>query len=510
MVSRGLGRLLKAIDRQRAGKVLRASLPRAQRVLESRRLRALDRGMARAENYQQWRALAARHDQASGAEHWKQREDGRLYDARQIRARHDRLAAFCATGDLEQVLFALNEGVHGNMGGMGRATLYQRSRLGTKALIESYVALICKALRQLADAPPSELPFDTKRAFFDRASHCFGRSALAMSGGGGLIYFHHGVTATLLEHDLLPRVLSGSSAGAWVGAQIACRNDTELSSHLRNCRYDADAWAGWRLLQPGRSKFNAATVGELIDAVIPDMTFQEAYEHSGRSLSISVAPWERHQTSRLLNELSSPNVTIRSAARASAAVPGLVDAVQLEAKDASGQVRPYLQGRRWVDGMLAEDLPFKRLSRLYGVNHFIVSMINPLSIRFMHEDGAPRPDTLATSGRRLLFETLKEGIHTARRWVAPVSRNLSDAMLGSLLRIMEQEYVGDINIVLDPAHANARAMAFSYRGERDIAGLIDAGARATWPHLDRIRNATLIGRVIDELLPRLDQGAGRR
>lgn len=61
-----------------------------------------------------------------------------------------------------------------------------------------------------------------------------------------------------------------------------------------------------------------------------------------------MAPWERHQISRLLNELSSPNVTIRSAARASAAVPGLVDAVQLEAKDASGQVRPYLPGRRWV------------------------------------------------------------------------------------------------------------------------------------------------------------------
>jgi predicted acylesterase/phospholipase RssA len=45
----------------------------------------------------------------------------------------------------------------------------------------------------------------------------YGRSALLLSGGGGLGIYHMGVVKALLEVGMLPRVISGSSAGSIVG-----------------------------------------------------------------------------------------------------------------------------------------------------------------------------------------------------------------------------------------------------------------------------------------------------
>lgn len=59
-----------------------------------------------------------------------------------------------------------------------------------------------------------ELPAEEKLAFFRETRHTFGRTALLLSGGGGLGTFHIGVVKTLFEQRLLPRVLAGSSVGS--------------------------------------------------------------------------------------------------------------------------------------------------------------------------------------------------------------------------------------------------------------------------------------------------------
>ncbi len=64
-------------------------------------------------------------------------------------------------------------------------------------------------------------------------------------------------------------------------------------------------------------------VEDPVKRLIPDLTFQEAFELTGYSINISVAPAELHQTSRLLNAITSPNVFIRTAVMASCAVPGV-------------------------------------------------------------------------------------------------------------------------------------------------------------------------------------------
>ena len=74
-----------------------------------------------------------------GADIWKVKDRTTLYDYGAIRRRVDIYRDRRARGDDHGLLFALNEGIHGNMGGMGHAELYKRATFGTKELINAYV-----------------------------------------------------------------------------------------------------------------------------------------------------------------------------------------------------------------------------------------------------------------------------------------------------------------------------------------------------------------------------------
>ena len=102
-------------------------------------------------------------------------------------------------------------------------------------------------------------------------------------------------------------------------------------------------------LSAAGSRFTANDVEKLIEATIPDLTFGEAYAKTGRQVSITVAPAEPHQRSRLLNAVSSPNVFLRSAAIASCAIPGVFPAVMLKAKNEVERRNPICrQGGGWM------------------------------------------------------------------------------------------------------------------------------------------------------------------
>jgi NTE family protein len=51
--------------------------------------------------------------------------------------------------------------------------------------------------------------------------------------------------------------------------------------------------------------------------------------------------------------------------------------VTLQVLDDDGQRKSYLPSRRRVDGSVSDDMPAKRLARLYGVNHTVASQTNP-------------------------------------------------------------------------------------------------------------------------------------
>lgn len=473
-----------------------------------KKLARIEQAMLQARNYEEWQQLALEHDTLSRAEAWKASVDSEMYDANQISARYRRMKDCMEKDDYEELLFTLNEGIHGNMAGMGSARLYTRARFGTKKLIVDFVELIAAALHRLVEAPDSLISREHKLNFFRRASHCYGRSALSLSGGAGLIYFHHGVIDSLLEADLMPRVLSGASAGSWVCAQIGTLTDDELKGYFRDKRYDGRFFKAAELLKSRASATVASARDDMIDSFVGDMTFEEAYEHTGRHINISVAPHEKHQKSRLMNAMTSPNVTIRSAVKASSSPSGLAPPVQLEAKDSRGRLKAYLPGRRWVDGSTAEDLPFKRLARLYGVNHFIVSMINPAGLLYTMELNPKNEENLFRSMKRLYFTALKESVRNLRRWSGDQSLlGPMDFALGGLYQVLDQSYVGDINISLDLKHLRVRKLLYQYKNDAEIQEVYRAGQTAAWPKLEQIRMATLISNEIDACLEKLEVDA---
>ncbi|NNM51893.1 MAG: DUF3336 domain-containing protein [Pseudomonadales bacterium] len=464
--------------------------------------------MAKASSYADWLNLARQHDQLSGAEAWRSTLESSLYDYQEICNRLEKLQHALQNQASSELLYALNEGVHGNMGGMGRPVLYSQARCGTKHLIEDYVTTIAESLRYIHRCPESEIPHTEKVDFFRRASHCYGRSALLLSGGAGLIYFHHGVVQELIDNDLLPGVISGASAGAIVAAQLGTLTDEELrAGYFIKKRYHEPLRT--RMLDVFRGKVDAQTAKvareNLLDEVIPrDITFQEAYEKTGRYINISISPAERHQSSRLMNAITSPNVYVRSAISASMGIPGLMASERLFARGFDGKPRPYLETRRWVDGSLSNDLPAKRMARLYGVNHFIVSLINPMVVPFIE-------DVKSRQNRGLFNVVSESSVRVTSEVLTAIERVLATrgtkgkalaAQLAYLVAMLGQSYLGDINILIGRRDFRWRNALFEFR-KGEVEAMIQAGRRHTWPKMSMIRNAAMISHTLDQVLESL-------
>jgi predicted acylesterase/phospholipase RssA len=45
-----------------------------------------------------------------------------------------------------------------------------------------------------------------------------------------------------------------------------------------------------------------------------------------------------------------------------------------------------MPSKQWVDGSVRSDLPRQRLARLFNVNYFIASQVNPHIVPFMQTD----------------------------------------------------------------------------------------------------------------------------
>ena len=472
-------------------------------------LRQLEDHMDLAESYEGWLSAARDHDALTGKAEWREEEPSELYDHAQIRYRLDRLRKFRKQKDWTGLLYALNEGIHGNMGGMGKSVLYRQAKSGTKVLVEKYIQEIDEALRLLAELPDEVIPTQQKLDFFYRSNVCYGRSALMLSGGGVLGFLHVGVVSELLRQSLLPRVISGSSAGAIVAAALAAYSDEEMVElDLVGMMESGDGGSKGiigHLVSSMGSRLTAEDTEKLIAATIPDLTFGEAYAKTGRQVSITVAPAEPHQRSRLLNAVSSPNVYLRSAAMASCAIPGVFPAVMLQAKNERGEAQPYLPARRWVDGSVADDLPAKRLSRLFSTNHYIVSMVNPIARAFLPRDGRARP--LRQAATSLGMGIGREMLNFYRGVAKKYGDNWPkfNMMMHSVHALLDQEYSGDINIVPKFRLQNPLNL-ITQPNEEELRQLVKEGERATYSRIEPIRRCTQISRTLEEILHRFEYG----
>lgn len=187
----------------------------------------------------EWMELAEQIDQIQGNDIWRQDPDCPLYEQSRISARIDEFVHLMRRGDIFELMFVLRGSLSRNKFGLLHEGLFSKAMAGSKVLVETYHNVVCAALDFVCDAVPINagtedlpIPTDARLAFFNETRHAYGRTALLLSGGAALGFYHVGVAKTLMENGLMPRVLGGSSAGSILCAMIGTRTDQECLDDL--------------------------------------------------------------------------------------------------------------------------------------------------------------------------------------------------------------------------------------------------------------------------------------
>lgn len=400
---------------------------------------ALTDALARASTREEWVRAAEALDASDGGREWRAAGGAgeKFLDARSMRAATKRLETRTS---VHAAMYALRGGalLSRDAHGMAEPRLYERARAGGPVLVEKYLSAALRALDFVERSRDPSVPTDARLAFFNECRHAHGRTALLLSGGAGLGAYHLGVVDALVTAGLLPRVISGASAGSIVAATVCCRTQTELVAILRDMtdddaepdyqagksgrgaalfRLDFFRWrhhmgdeeeasnsGAWhRSINEAGSLMSGDHLADVIRSNVGgDLTFQEAFDRTARILNIPVREHDATgQTGRvkaaapprLLNYLTAPHVVVWSAARASCAVPGVFAPSPLLVRDKDGSLR-FEDGdddqgddsddngteRRhrtvYVDGSMGADLPMETMRTLFNCTHFICSQTN--------------------------------------------------------------------------------------------------------------------------------------
>lgn len=291
---------------------------------------------------------------------------------------------------LEELRALLEGCVKNNFAGIENPRLYSETYYGTKALVQEFVEEVSISLMLVLESP--EIPQELKHELFQHLERNYGRSALCLSGGATLSYYHFGVIKALIDAGVLPKIISGTSGGALVAAMVATHTDSELEQLLvpqlahkiTACQGGFGTWIR-RWWKTG-ARFDAMDWAEQCSWFCRgSMTFREAYERTGRVLNVSCVPSDPHSPTILANYKTSPNCVIWSAVIASAAVPGILNPVVLMMKKQDGTLAPYSFGHKWKDGSLRTDIPLKALDVHFNASFPIVSQvcIKPVPSKFM-------------------------------------------------------------------------------------------------------------------------------
>jgi TAG lipase/steryl ester hydrolase/phospholipase A2/LPA acyltransferase len=296
-----------------------------------------------------------------------------LYDEALILERTAHLKRVREIGDLYEILFAVRADLLRNIGNIASSTLHKDLLVIPKA-IEEYIQEVRSCIQEVSRA--SAIPIEDRLMFLRETRHAFGRTALVLSGGGSFGAFHLGVIRSLLDASLLPRVLSGSSAGAIVVAVVGTRTRAELKelfASLDDRIKDIDFYSANTASQIARHLLLKGTLQdyrvlqEKLRDLLGEYTFEEAYAQSGIAINVAVSAADTSEPPRLLNYLTAPNVLVWSAVACSSAFPFLYAPQTLLARDSKGRIIPFANKaagesqRRWRDGSLEEDLPMRGL-----------------------------------------------------------------------------------------------------------------------------------------------------
>ena len=468
--------------------------------------------MQESAHYSEWKDAAMSLDALEHKDLWKQTLASDIYNYEMLSDRLNTLRSHKEKGELKLLARDLREGLHHDLGNMGDSRLYQQSNFGTKQLIDDYINEVCECLDVLCDSDDGFMTSAKKLDFFKDVLLSFGRPALLLSGGASLGVFHMGVVKALWEHNLLPQVITGSSAGSIIAAALGTHTDNEIPSLFDPNAHNLKAWRWMGLMSglKGKGFMDQQQLRDYIRAYVGEYTFQEAYERTGRSINITVSPVQAHQKERLLCGYTSPYLLTWSGALASCAVPGIFPPVKLLKRDQDGHNVPYMPRLRWVDGSVVSDLPVERLMHLYDVNYSIVSQTNPHVVPFLDNPTTNIKNKLlkfpmsilkseAKFHGKAIFDYLRKNTNSQ------VIRQVS----GQAYSMMSQNYYGDVTV--SPKYKLGHYFKLLSNPDPEmIRELMLEGERATWPKLAMIKTHAKISKNLEDNITRLKSNVRAR
>ena len=228
----------------------RSGEDRRERRARARRRREILAEMAEAETYEAFEDAAIELERFDAEEEERRAASGegeltrggwgsgsRTYDVDLIDEQLRQLQAQRAAGNVEEMMFLLRADILRNLGSLDSSDQKVRMTLsgqthGVPRAVRQYMTELKSQLISIAQ--DETVTIQEKLVFLQETRHCFGRTALMMSGGGTLGTFHIGVARALNRKHLLPRVLAGSSVGSIIAAIIGSRTQEELDEFLRH------------------------------------------------------------------------------------------------------------------------------------------------------------------------------------------------------------------------------------------------------------------------------------
>ncbi|KAL6555359.1 mitogen-activated protein kinase tyrosine protein phosphatase sdp1 [Orobanche gracilis] len=435
-----------------------------------------------------------------------------LYDEELVKNKVQELRHRRQEGSLRDIIFYTRADLVRNLGNMCNPELH-KGRLHVPRLIKEYIDEVATQLRMVCDSDSLELLLEEKLAFVHETRHAFDRTALLLSGGASLGAYHVGVVKTLVEHKLLPRIIAGSSVGSIMCSVVATCSWPELQSFFEDSWHSIqffDQMGGiftvFKRVMTQGAVHEIRQLQIMLSHLTNNLTFQEAYDMTGRILGITVCSSRKHEPPRFLNYLTSPHVVIWSAVTASCAFPGLFEAQELMAKDRSGDIVPYhppfhlgpdeassgASARRWRDGSLEIDLPMIQLKELFNVNHFIVSQANPHIAPLLRVK-----EIIRAYGGNFAAKLA----HLAEMEVKHRCNQMLEAELGfplgGLARLFAQDWEGDVTVVM-PATLAQLSKIIQNPSYVELQKAANQGRRCTWEKLSAIKANCGIELALDE------------
>lgn len=472
------------------------------------RIKKLKQQLQQAESYEEWKYIALKIDEESGAQEWKFDNSSPYFDAEVIAHRLGKLRRYRQQKRTHDLMYILREGLSYDIANIAHPLLFTEAYVGTKRIIEDYVEQVSQGLAHIASTDCSCLNIEEKIEFFKGCQRAYGQPALMFSGGSTLGLFHTGVCKALMEQDLLPKVMSGSSAGAIMTAMLGVSKPSQYVDLLKGHNFFHEAFhfrTMGELLKGNGGLADVKYLKKFLVENLGDLTFEEALKTSGLHINIAVAPYDSAQDARILNAYTSPDVLVWSAVLASCAVPILFPPVRLTSKRYDGEYTPYMGATRWVDGSVRSDFPQEKMARLYNINYTIASQVNPHIVPFMQDDVARfRKGTLSWPQRivRRQGAVITKGMMDFAREHAgslPPVRRILDHGYG----VVDQRYYGDVNIV---GKYSLRHYSYMLQNPRPYLFKIlqREGERATWPKISLIETQERVGKTIQHCLELLN------